>query len=72
MTPLFPWLGPLGAIRCRRSGTSTSAKPIATDHYEDLAADDPLVVFDLTDHVREEIQQTLFRMLSRRGSVYFG
>ena len=31
-----------------------------------------MVVFDLTDHVREEIQQTLFRMLSRRGSVYFG
>lgn len=72
VTPLFPWLGPLGAIPLPSKWHIHFGKPIATDHYEESAADDPLVVFDLTDHVREEIQQTLFRMLSRRGSVYFG
>ncbi|MFT4201960.1 lysophospholipid acyltransferase family protein [Gordonia sp. (in: high G+C Gram-positive bacteria)] len=72
VTPLFPWLGPLGAIPLPSKWHIHFGKPIATDGYEESAADDPLVVFDLTDHVREEIQQTLFRMLSRRGSVYLG
>ncbi|QRY61776.1 acyltransferase family protein [Gordonia sp. PDNC005] len=72
VTPLFPWLGPLGMIPLPSKWHIHFGKPIATDVYDEQAADDPLVVFDLTDHVREEIQQTLFRMLSRRGSVYLG
>ncbi|QKT08413.1 acyltransferase family protein [Gordonia sp. X0973] len=72
ITPLFPWLGPLGVIPLPSKWHIHFGKPIATDIYDEAAADDPLVVFDLTDHVREEIQQTLFRMLSRRGSVYLG
>ena len=72
ITPLFPWLGPLGVIPLPSKWHIHFGKPIYTDGYDESAADDPMVVFDLTDHVREEIQQTLFRMLSRRGSVYFG
>ncbi|GAB09670.1 hypothetical protein GOARA_045_00240 [Gordonia araii NBRC 100433] len=72
VTPLFPLLGPLGVIPLPSKWHIHFGKPIATDGYEESAADDPLVVFDLTDHVREEIQQTLFRMLSRRGGVYLG
>ncbi|GED99658.1 putative acyltransferase [Gordonia spumicola] len=72
VTPLFPWLGPLGMVPLPSKWHIHFGKPIATDGYDEQAADDPLVVFDLTDHVREEIQQTLFRMLSRRGSVYLG
>ncbi|MFM9378431.1 lysophospholipid acyltransferase family protein [Gordonia sp. VNK21] len=72
VTPLFPWLGPLGAIPLPAKWHIHFGRPIDTSGYGSSAADDPMVVFDLTDHVREEIQQTLFRMLSRRGSVYFG
>ena len=31
-----------------------------------------MVVFEITDQVRETIQNTLFRNLARRGSVFFG
>ncbi|WP_186343403.1 1-acyl-sn-glycerol-3-phosphate acyltransferase, partial [Gordonia crocea] len=72
VTPLFPWLVRSARFRFRRSGTSTSASRSPPTLRRRAAADDPLVVFDLTDHVREEIQQTLFRMLSRRGGVYLG
>lgn len=72
ITPLFPWLGPLGVIPLPSKWHIHFGRPIDTSSYDAAAADDPLVVFDLTDHVREEIQQTLFRMLSRRGSVYLG
>ena len=30
-----------------------------------------MLVFDLTDQVRETIQQTLFEMLTQRSSVFF-
>lgn len=72
VTPLFPWLGPLGMIPLPSKWHIHFGRPIETSGYELSAADDPMVVFDLTDHVREEIQQTLFRMLSRRGGVYLG
>ena len=72
VTPTFPWLGPLGLIPLPSKWHIHFGRPIETGGYDEASADDPMVVFDLTDHVREEIQQTLFRMLSRRGSVYFG
>lgn len=72
ITPLFPWLGPLGAVPLPSKWHIHFGRPIETGGYDESSADDPMVVFDLTDHVREEIQQTLFRMLSRRGSIYFG
>lgn len=72
VTPTFPWLGPLGLIPLPSKWHIHFGRPIETDGYEAASAEDPMVVFDLTDHVREEIQQTLFRMLSRRPGVYFG
>ncbi|MBD1319092.1 acyltransferase family protein [Gordonia hankookensis] len=72
VTPTFPWLGPLGVVPLPSKWHIHFGRPIDTGSYGESSADDPMVVFDLTDHVREEIQQTLFRMLSRRGSVYFG
>lgn len=72
VTPMFPALGPLGLVPLPSKWHIHFGKPIETSQYDEQAADDPMVIFDLTDRVREEIQQTLFRMLSRRGSVYFG
>ena len=46
--------------------------PIETADYEDGAADDPMVTFELTDHVRETIQQTLYGLLGQRRNAFLG
>jgi hypothetical protein len=46
-------------------------EPIATDTYPAEAAEDPMLVFDLTDQVRETIQHTLYHLLVERRSVFF-
>jgi len=35
------------------------------------AADDPMVVFNVTDQVRETIQHTLYALLAQRRSAFF-
>ncbi len=71
VTPFFPWLGPLGVIPLPSKWIIEFGKPIPTDHYDDGAWQDALLVFDLTDHVRDEIQQMLYRNLMRRRSVFY-
>ena len=44
---------------------------IATDELPPGAADDPMVVFDVTDQVRETIQQTLYALLMQRRGTFF-
>ena len=41
-------------------------EPILTSGYDAAAADDPMLVFNLADQVRETIQHTLYRLLSQR------
>lgn len=72
ITPTFPLLGALGGIPLPTKWTIEFGKPIETSHLGADAADDPMVVFEITDQVRETIQNTLFRNLARRGSVFFG
>jgi 1-acyl-sn-glycerol-3-phosphate acyltransferase len=70
ITPFFPWLGPLGAIPLPSKWIVEFGEPIPTDGYGGDAWQDGLTVFDLTDRVREEIQQMLYRNLMRRRSVF--
>jgi len=70
ITPTFPWLGPLGMVPLPSKWFIHFGEPIPTDDYPEGAADDPMVVFNLTDQVREQIQQTLYRLLVRRPSVF--
>jgi hypothetical protein len=44
---------------------------ITTDELGPGAADDPMIVFNITDQVRETIQQTLYRLLMQRRSAFF-
>jgi hypothetical protein len=41
------------------------------DDYPDDAADDAMLVFDLSDRIRDTIQQMLYRNLSKRGGAFF-
>jgi 1-acyl-sn-glycerol-3-phosphate acyltransferase len=70
ITPFFPLLGPLGLVPLPSKWLLEFGEPIRTDEYDDGAADDPMLVFDVTDQVRETIQQTLYRLLMKRQSVF--
>lgn len=70
ITPTFPWLGPLGMVPLPSKWFIHFGEPIPTDHYPEGSADDPMVVFNLTDQVREQIQHSLYRLLVRRASVF--
>jgi 1-acyl-sn-glycerol-3-phosphate acyltransferase len=70
VTPFFPWLGPLGLVPLPSKWIIEFGEPIRTDSYDDGAADDPMLVFNVTDQVRETIQQTLYSLLMQRRSVF--
>ena len=70
ITPTFPWLGPLGAIPLPSKWIIEFGEPIRTDEYAAGASEDPMVVFELTDHVRDTIEQTLHELLKLRGSAF--
>ena len=70
ITPLFPWLGPLGLVPLPSKWLLEFGEPIRTDELEDSAAEDPMLVFNVTDQVRETIQQTLYTLLMERESVF--
>ncbi|MFZ5846740.1 MAG: lysophospholipid acyltransferase family protein [Actinomycetota bacterium] len=70
ITPFFPLLGPLGLVPLPSKWLIEFGEPIRTDAYDDGAADDPMLVFNVTDQVRETIQQTLYSLLMQRRSVF--
>jgi 1-acyl-sn-glycerol-3-phosphate acyltransferase len=71
ITPFFPLLGPLGMIPLPSKWLIEFGEPIRTDSYDQGAADDPMLVFNVTDQVRETIQQTLYTLLMQRRSVFY-
>ncbi len=70
ITPLFPWLGPLGLIPLPSKWMIQFGEPVRTDEYDPDEADDPMLVFNLTDQVRELIQQQLNRLRLHRGHAF--
>jgi 1-acyl-sn-glycerol-3-phosphate acyltransferase len=69
ITPTFPWLGPLGLVPLPSKWLIEFGTPIETEHLQG-DADDPLVVFNLADQVRETIQQILHELLARRPDAF--
>jgi 1-acyl-sn-glycerol-3-phosphate acyltransferase len=69
VTPLFPWLGPLGALPLPSKWLIEFGPPVSTAEYVS-DADDPMVVFNLADQVRETIQHTLHSLLERRPDPF--
>ena len=70
ITPTWPWLGLLGLVPLPSKWIIEFGEPIPTAHYGSAGADDPMLVFDITDQVRETIQQTLYSLLMLRRSVF--
>ncbi|HTQ17795.1 lysophospholipid acyltransferase family protein [Mycobacterium sp.] len=72
VTPLFPLAGPAGLVPLPSKWRIAFGEPIYTADYAPSDAEDPMVTFELTDQVRETIQQTLYRLLAGRRNVFLG
>lgn len=72
ITPLFPLAGPIGMIPLPSKWYIEFGEPIPTADFDDAAPEDPMVTFELTDQVRETMQQTLYRLLANRRNTFLG
>jgi 1-acyl-sn-glycerol-3-phosphate acyltransferase len=71
ITPTFPLLGPLGLVPLPSRWVIEFGDPIPMDEYPDDAAEDAMLVFDLSDRVRDTIQEMLYANLNKRGNAFF-
>ena len=71
ITPLFPLLGPLGLVPLPSKWMIEFGEPIRDRRATTRpTADDPMLVFNLTDQVREVIQQLLDELRLQRGHAF--
>ena len=70
ITPTFPWLGPLGLIPLPSRWRIEFCEPIDLSGRDPADAEDRRVVFDISEQVRETIQEKLYENLVKRGSIF--
>jgi 1-acyl-sn-glycerol-3-phosphate acyltransferase len=70
LTPTFPWLGPLGLVPLPSRWRIEFCEPIDISRWPAEAADDRRIVFEISERVRETIQQKLYENLVQRGSAF--
>jgi 1-acyl-sn-glycerol-3-phosphate acyltransferase len=70
VTPTFPLLGPLGAVPLPSRWRIEFCNPIDVSAYGPDAAEDRALVFELSERVRDTIQQKLYENLVKRGSAF--
>jgi 1-acyl-sn-glycerol-3-phosphate acyltransferase len=70
VTPTFPWLGPLGAVPLPSKWRIEFCPPIETASYGAAGAGDRALVLELTERVRETVQNALYANLVRRGQAF--
>jgi 1-acyl-sn-glycerol-3-phosphate acyltransferase len=70
VTPTFPWLGPLGAVPLPSKWRIEFCEPIETASHGPDAAADRALVLELSERVRETVQEAVYRNLVLRGSAF--
>jgi 1-acyl-sn-glycerol-3-phosphate acyltransferase len=70
ITPTFPWLGPLGLIPLPSKWRIEFCEPLDLSQYGPDAAEDRRLLFDVSERVRETIQERLYENLVKRGSAF--
>jgi 1-acyl-sn-glycerol-3-phosphate acyltransferase len=73
VTPLFPWLGPLGAVPLPSNWIIEFSEQVPTTALTEVAPDDPArdeLTADLADMVRDTIQARLNDLVAERGSAF--
>jgi len=72
ITPTFPWLGLLGLVPLPTKWTLDFGEPIPLDGYGPDAADNLILVAQLSDRVRHTVQEMLYDRLAQRKSIFLG
>jgi 1-acyl-sn-glycerol-3-phosphate acyltransferase len=70
ITPTFPWLGLLGLVPLPSKWRIEFCEPLDLSGYGPDAAEDRKLLFDLSEEVRETIQEALYQNLVKRGSAF--
>ncbi len=70
ITPLFPWLGPLGAVPLPSNWMVEFCAPVPTCGYTTAQRSDPDAIAALADQVRAIIQRKLDELLQLRGPAF--
>jgi 1-acyl-sn-glycerol-3-phosphate acyltransferase len=70
VTPLFPWLGPLGAIPLPSNWMIEFCDPVRTDGFTPDQADDQDVVAELAGKVKDTIASKIDELLAERGPAF--
>jgi len=71
ITPTFPWLGPLGLVPLPSKWRIEFCEPIDLSAHGPDAADDPRLLFDVSEQVKETIQARLYENLVERRAAFF-
>ena len=71
ITMRFPWLGLLGLLPLPTKWYIDFGQPIALDGYGPDAATNLVLVSQMTDHVRNVVQEMVHERLAARRSVFF-
>ena len=72
ISPTFPWLGLLGFVPLPTKWFIDIGEPIPMDSYAPNAEQNLMLVSQITDQVRNIVQDMIFARLSKRRSVFFG
>jgi 1-acyl-sn-glycerol-3-phosphate acyltransferase len=70
ITPTFPWLGLFGLIPLPSKWRIEFCEPLDLSAHGPDAADDRRLLFDISEQVRETIQDALYQNLVKRGSAF--
>ena len=70
LTPFFPWLGPVGAVPLPSKWRIEFCEPIETASYGPDAAEDRALVLELSEQVRDVVQQKVLENVVKRGPAF--
>ncbi len=69
ITPLFPWLGPVGAVPLPSNWIIEFCEPVPMSRLQNPEPDEDLVA-DLADQVRDTVQAKLDKLVVERGPAF--
>lgn len=72
ISPTFPWFGLLGLVPIPSKWYIDFGEPIPTSHYGVKAANNTMLVSQLTDQTRNIVQKMIYARLASRKSILFG
>ncbi len=72
ISPTFPWTGLLGFVPLPTKWFIDFGEPIPTGKYKAGSEQNLMLVSQLTDQVRNVVQEMIFSRLAKRRSVFFG